>query len=34
MSYKVTVGDGAVLEKCIERVQFYVFTPSDYSSNF
>ena len=29
MSYKVTVGN-AVLEKCIESVQFNVSTPSDY----
>lgn len=29
MSYKVTVGN-AVLEKCIESVQFNAFTPSDY----
>ena len=29
MSYKVTVGN-AVLEKCIESVQFSVSTPSDY----
>ena len=32
MSYKITISDGTVLEKCIERVAFNVDTPSDFSS--
>ena len=30
MSYKVTVSDGTVLENCIQDVQFYIDTSSDY----
>ena len=32
MSYKVTISDGTVLEKCINNVQFYTLQSDDYSS--
>jgi len=30
MSYKVTISDGTVLENCIQDLQFYIDTSSDY----